>query len=62
VPFFFFRIGWLRQRFYVAKGLRRAQAIQTLRAHVARWRGFGHLAMISNNVFSINCVDTWPAI
>jgi hypothetical protein len=57
-----FRIGWLRQRFYVAKELRRAQAIQTLRAHVARWRGFGHLAMISNNVFSINCVDTWPAI
>jgi hypothetical protein len=26
------RIGWLRQRFYVAKGLRGAQAIQTLLA------------------------------
>jgi hypothetical protein len=35
---------------------------KTLRAHVARWRGFGHLAMILNNVFSIDCVDTWPAI
>jgi hypothetical protein len=33
-----FRIGWLRQRFYFAEGLRssRAQGIQTLRAACAR--------------------------